>query len=83
MFASCLQIARGSMTLLHQVAPHLERVDNPAAGRRSKRHLHVFKSCGFMTSLHQVAPHLERVDNPAAGRRSLRHLHVFKSRAGS
>ena len=44
MFASRLQIARGSMTSLHQVAPHLERVNNPATGRRSKCHLHVFKS---------------------------------------
>ncbi|KAF3604741.1 hypothetical protein F2Q69_00033499 [Brassica cretica] len=55
MFASCLQIARGSMTSLHQVAPHLERVDNPAAGRRSTRSLHFSKVVDERLSSEQVS----------------------------
>ncbi|KAF3539891.1 hypothetical protein F2Q69_00020611 [Brassica cretica] len=80
MFASRLQIARGSMMSLHQVAPHLERVNNPAAGRRSKRHLHVFKSrtgsCRSTRSLHfskVVDERLssERVSHPGARGRAV------------
>ncbi|KAF2586373.1 hypothetical protein F2Q70_00035586 [Brassica cretica] len=52
-FDSRLQIVRGYVTSLHQVAPHLERVSHPAPIRRSN----VFASRlqiarGYVTSLH-------------------------------